>query len=189
MSISLRPSNFFEEFYNLRILIVGTLVIVSMMIVNVRSLRAQIFGNAIVVDGDTIQVGNIRVRFFGIDAPEKRQTCLTTNDRIYKCGLRSKNYLLKIIGDKPVSCKDLGRAKFGRRWGHCIAGNINLQAAMVRAGHARAYRFHSDKYVVEQNIARERQAGIWQGFHVRPGRFRKCWRKADRLVNVLVKSP
>ena len=154
------------------------LTIALVPLTDVSSSEAQIVGEAVVIDGDTIEIGSVRVRFFGIDAPEKRQTCFTASAIPYKCGQRSTAYLRKMIGSAFVSCEDLGQAKFGRRWGRCFVRDINLQSAMVRAGHARAYRFHSKEYVVEQQRSKKQRLGIWQGFHVRPGLFRKCWRKS-----------
>ena len=162
----------------MKIPIAFTLAIVLVPFFGVSSSEAQIAGKAVVIDGDTIEIGAVRVRFFGIDAPEKRQTCFTSSTKPYKCGQRSTAYLRKMIGGSHVSCEDLGQAKFGRRWGRCFAGEINLQSAMVRAGHALAYRFHSHEYVAEQKRSKRERLGIWQGFHVRPGRFRKCWRKS-----------
>ncbi len=166
-----------QETFMMRILSTMTAVMITILILYVPPASAQIIGNATVIDGDTIEIRNIRVRLFGIDAPEKRQTCQTTKNKSYPCGQRSKNYLRRLIGNRTVRCDDLGQAKFGRRWGQCFSNNLNLQSAMVRTGHARAYRVHSNDYLVEQKHAQTNEAGIWQGFHVRPGRYRKCWRK------------
>ncbi len=149
-----------------RTLIAVMLVIVSALPSNVASAQSLHFGKAVVVDGDTIKIREIQVRFFGIDAPEKGQLCRSFNGEIYRCGQRSGAYLRRLIGGRQVRCQDLGQAKFSRRWGRCFVGKVNLQSAMVRAGHARAYSFHSDEYIGEQNIARKMRQGIWQGFHV-----------------------
>jgi endonuclease YncB( thermonuclease family) len=148
-----------------------------MTIMPTRAAPADHVGQARVVDGDTIEIGTIRIRFFGIDAPEIRQTCLNAAGQRYNCGQLSKQYLAGLIGSHTVTCQDLGAARVGdRRWGRCFANGVNLQAAMVSAGHAKAFGTHSAEYVGLEQEARNKKHGIWQGAYTNPAAVRKCKR-------------
>jgi endonuclease YncB( thermonuclease family) len=139
-------------------------------------------GKAHVVDGDTIEIGSVRIRFWGIDAPESRQLCKDASGKAYACGKRSTAYLKTLIGNRIVSCKDRGPAANNRRRGFCMAGGVDLQEAMVAAGHARAFRLHSERYVPHHREARAAKAGIWQGYHRRPGAVRACRRQGRGTI-------
>jgi endonuclease YncB( thermonuclease family) len=139
-------------------------------------------GKAHVVDGDTIEIGPVRIRFWGIDAPESKQLCKDAGGKPYACGKRSTAYLKKLIGSRIVTCKDRGPAANNRRRGFCTAGGIDLQQAMVKAGHARAFRLHSERYLPQHRAARAAKAGIWQGYHRRPGAVRACRRQGRGTI-------
>lgn len=140
-------------------------------------------GHAHVVDGDTIEIGQVRIRFFGIDAPEKRQMCKDAQGQIYACGLRSTDFLRRLIGRRIVVCRDKGPAINNRRRGFCAVGPIDLQKAMVEAGHARMFRLHSERYRPEHEQAKAAKKGIWQGYHKRPGAVRACRRQGRGTIH------
>ena len=60
-------------------------------------------GNARIIDGDTIAFGKERVRFLGIDAPEKKQTCIC-NDSKVNCGKMATLFLTRLINGYRVRC-------------------------------------------------------------------------------------
>ena len=66
-----------------------------------------------------------------------------------------------------MGCVERGTGKFGRvvgvyyLAGGTALGGLELNAAMVRAGWALAYRGYSDDYDVVEAVAHARGAGIW----------------------------
>tara|TARA_R110002020_G_scaffold184769_2_gene381996 strand:- start:1093 stop:1431 length:339 start_codon:yes stop_codon:yes gene_type:complete len=97
-----------------------------------------------VVDGDTIDVRvdlgfkvhyNVRVRMYGINAPESR-----TRDKEEKVrGLAAKERLEQLTTGKDIILKSHGVGKFGRCLGTIIAGDVNVNSALVDEGHAVEY--------------------------------------------------
>ena len=68
-----------------------------------------------------------------------------------------------------VSCTVESRDRYGRGLGACYtAGGVNVNAWLVRHGHALAYRRYSTKYVPQENQAKAAQAGVWAGELVPP---------------------
>lgn len=144
-----------------------------------------ISGQAHVLDGDTIKINNVSLRFFGIDAPEKKQTCLDGEGNKYLCGSRSALFLYDLVYQKTVSCTVQSVAGWGRYSAICEAGGIDLNAMMVQSGHALNYsKYGTNKlyprreypnglYESQELIARDNKAGIWQGEFVFPWIFRK----------------
>ncbi|MBT5818314.1 MAG: thermonuclease family protein, partial [Proteobacteria bacterium] len=60
----------------------------------------------------------------------------------------------------------------------CSVGGVLLNARMVAAGWAVAYRQYSMDYVGEEDQAREGGRGIWSGEFVRP----EDWRRGQRTA-------
>ncbi|MEQ9694120.1 thermonuclease family protein [Shimia sp. SDUM112013] len=134
-------------------------------------------GRASVVDGDTIEIHGNRIRLHGIDAPESGQLCLDARNRKWRCGQKSAQALDKKIGRKTVSCRINGRDRYGRHIANCYTGATNLNAWMVQNGWAIAYLKYAQDYVAQEQTARNRRSGIWQGRFVQPDQ----WRKGARL--------
>ena len=128
--------------------------------------------NIRIVDGDTIHIDKVKYRLHGIDAPEMKQLC-KINEKSYKCGVKSKEFLVSFIGDKPVRCvhKDVDRYK--RIVAECFVDNINLNKELVKNGWALAYRDYSNDYVDDENFAKENNLGIWKGTFIEPKKWRK----------------
>lgn len=122
---------------------------------------ADISGPVRVVDGDTLWVGETKVRLHGIDTPERWQTCRTDEGADYGCGERATFELMRLIGDHPVRCDDLGPGGYDRVAGRCFAGGQDLQRAMVAGGFALAYAEYSTAYVAEERAARVAKTGFW----------------------------
>ena len=100
---------------------------------------ADITGPARVIDGDTIEVVGQKVRLYGIDAPESRQTC-ERDGVTWPCGTESSAKLRELIGAGKVRCLGSGQDRYGRLIAVCLKGEININATMVAAGLALAYR-------------------------------------------------
>jgi endonuclease YncB( thermonuclease family) len=87
-----------------------------------------------VIDGDTIDVqlasGPIRVRFHGIDAPEKAQLH----------GKEATSALSQWVLNKQVQLEPFEQDRYDRLVAIVYEGSRNVNAEMVRAGHAWAFR-------------------------------------------------
>lgn len=125
--------------------------------------RATITGHAHVIDGDTIAIGGMRIRLEGIDAPETGQTCTLANGGSWPCGRKAAQELIRMIGHEPVTCEERGLDKYRRVLGVCWAGDVAINAEMVRRGYAWAFVRYSQAYVGQESQARAAKAGIWQG--------------------------
>lgn len=132
-----------------------------------------------VIDGDTVSINNISIRFSGIDAPEsyyrgKTQKCVKENT-IVECGRLSKEYLIKIIGNKKVKCKiEKKPDQYNRKLGECFVNNKSLSSLMVRGGYAFDYpKYSKKKYSKDQEFAKSNKLGLWSMEFVFPWIFRK----------------
>ena len=131
-----------------------------------------------VVDADTLEMAGQRVRLQGIDAPEAAQACRQATGQRYRCGDRATEALRARIGAGAVTCTIEGRDRYNRALSTCYtADGTDLNAWLVRHGHALAYRRYSTKYVPEEDQARAAQAGIWAAEFVPPW----AWRRGQRL--------
>ena len=137
---------------------------------------ADITGSAYVIDGDTIDISDVRIRLNGIDTPERKQTC-KTNGLIWHCGIEAAKVLRHLTKGKTVTCIGNAKDQYGRLIANCFIGNLNLNATMVEAGMALAYRYYSLEYVAQEDFAREIKQGLWSGEFIAPW----DWRKGKRL--------
>ena len=140
-----------------------------------------ISGIAKVTDGDTIRINKKKIRLMGIDAPEKNQTCKKTwlsisfisFEKNYPCGQISTNRLKAKINNKFVTCNYFDKDRYKRYVAECFIDKININAWMVRTGHAVAYRKYSKKFVSQENIAKRDKSGLWSGKFEMPWDWRK----------------
>ena len=79
----------------------------------------SITGLALVTDGDTLRIKSERIRMSGIDAPEKHQSCTSTDGERYPCGLEAKDALRGKIGASEVTCYYQERDRYRRILGTC----------------------------------------------------------------------
>mgnify|MGYP003311386535 FL=1 len=126
----------------------------------------------IVTDGDTIRIGDERIRFSGIDAPEKKQTCIYQEIE-FKCGEFSKNLLIEKISNQEVSCIRESTDQYGRTLAECFVGKESLSSYLVREGYAFAYRKYSDKFIPDEEYAQSKGNGMWSMDFMFPWDFRK----------------
>ena len=145
---------------------------------------ASVTGLADVTDGDTVVINGTRIRLEGIDAPEAGQTCGTRNGGSWPCGASAATALRRLIEGEAVRCDPHGIDKYGRMLGVCFLGEVDVNAWMVRRGHAWAFVKYSESYANDEQQARAEKAGIWQGEAVPAWEYR-----AQRWAGVEEKAP
>lgn len=128
--------------------------------VRVDTTRPSIHGHPTVVDGDTLRFGATRVRLWGIDAPESDQTC-TINQAQVPIGQHATNHLMRLVGASPVSCYETGRDPYDRALAVCTVNGADINEAMVRDGHAFAYRAYARAYISPELDAYRGLHGMW----------------------------
>ena len=101
-----------------------------------------------VSDGDSLRSGKLKIRIFGIDAPELKQQCQDQNGTVWACGLAARQQLENLLdATKLLHCELRDVDRYGRLVMQCFRGTVDIGAAMVRSGHALAYRSFSHLYV------------------------------------------
>src|SRR6185312_6805362 len=136
---------------------------------------AEIAGRAQVIDGDSMQVGDVEVRLYGIDAPEGRQDC-RRNGQPWRCGDDAAAKLRSLVQGATLRCTPRDTDEYGRSVSVCKNGNTDINAEMVRAGLALAYRRYSNDYVDEETEAKSAKRGLWASEFTRPW----DWRRENR---------
>lgn len=142
-----------------------------------RTLRPPIVvtGETRVVDGDSLEVAGREVRLAGIDAPEFRQTCVGPRGD-EPCGRQARDALVRLVGPGPVDCTVVDRDRYDRDVALCRIGGRDVNAEMVRQGHAVAFgRFES-----EEAEARAARRGVWATRFERPADWRARHPRGDR---------
>ena len=127
--------------------------------------------SVIVTDGDTIMLRGQVIRLYGIDAPELKQTCITTDDKIINCGDQARKYLQDAIQELPrttiITCSTVDIDRYRRKVAICQVRIsdvmvVVLNEAMVRAGWALDYsRYSGGLYAEAESEARKFKAGLW----------------------------
>jgi endonuclease YncB( thermonuclease family) len=135
-----------------------------------------IVGRASVIDGDTLEVQGERIRMFGIDAPEAAQTCLDQSGKTYRCGREAAFALSDKVGARPISCQPTGKDRYGRVVARCSLAGEDLQAWLVRNGHALAFLRYSKAYQPYEAQAKVAKAGMWIGSFEAPWDWRRRFR-------------
>ena len=125
-----------------------------------------------IIDGDTIHIDGEKIRFSGIDTPELKQTCISNKKVIY-CGLEVKILLTKIIDNRDVNCVSGGKDQYKRTLAECFVGDLSISSYLVREGYAFAYRKYSEKFVKDEEFAKENNKGMWSMSFEYPWEYRK----------------
>jgi len=143
------------------------------------TLALDLSGAAIITDGDSLIIAGQKIRLNGIDAFENGQDC-TRSGRSYNCGADAENALRSMLRS-GASCTGTEYDGYDRLLATCrSASGEDVQAAMVRAGHALAYRKYSSAYISEEEDAKAARRGAWAGAFMPPWEFRKLkWETAD----------
>jgi endonuclease YncB( thermonuclease family) len=126
-----------------------------------------------IVDGDTIDVlldsGTIRVRLDSIDAPERRQPW----------GAEATRELELQTAQRDVELSVTDQDRYDRLVATVYVAGENVNASLVRNGHAWAYRayLNDDLLVVLEDEARREKRGLWS----LPGAVAPWeWRRGER---------
>ena len=82
-------------------------------------------------------------------------------------------FLKSLIVDNTVYCKGKQKDRYRRLIAVCYSGKVNLNSKMVEEGWAIAYRYYSNDYIFEEEIAKKNKKGIWQGDFIEPYAWRK----------------
>ncbi len=162
----------------LRLFPPGGAICVS-LILTVSLAFAEPAGPARVIDGDTIEIHGARIRLAGIDAPERGQWCSAAQQR-YRCGLEAGAALGQRIGGGIVRCVVRGIDHYRRDVATCYSGGENINAWLVRSGHAVADRQYSREYVGDEAEARRERRGLWRGEFDLPRDWRRTRHERSR---------
>lgn len=144
------------------------LILISLFYI---SLSATVLEGKVVKisDGDTIVVldkskTQHRVRLFGIDAPELKQDY----------GRKAKDYLTALVATKLVKVVYFSKDKYKRILGIVFLNGSDVNAQIVKDGFAWAFVKYSNRYIKEQDYAKENKIGLWNGKQIiAPWDFRK----------------
>ena len=128
--------------------------------------------NLKIVDGDTIVLNGEKIRFSGIDTPELKQTCMNGDEKVF-CGKSAKTLLVKKIGNQTFKCIREGKDVYKRTLAECFINGESLSIFLVRSGYAFAYRKYSDKFIKDEEFAKENKLGMWSMKFQYPWDFRK----------------
>ena len=135
-------------------------------------------GTPRVIDGDTIELAGERVRLHGIDTPEAQQLCEAEGTE-YRCGDMATAYLVSLTLGNQVSCEGAKSDRYKRLIAVCYVEGDDLNAALVRAGWAVAYRRYSIDYVNEEEAAQSEGIGMWRGGFQMPWDWRRGPKSSD----------
>ncbi|MGE0055236.1 MAG: thermonuclease family protein [Hyphomicrobium sp.] len=139
-----------------------------------------IAGEALVIDGDTLEVAGRRIRLEGIDAPEMAQSCQSDNGAAWRCGIAARKMVVELTRGQTVACDPVGRDKYSRTLAICFVEGESINAALVKAGLARAFVKYSKMYVAEEEEARSAHRGLWQADNLAPWDYRHGrWQSAE----------
>jgi endonuclease YncB( thermonuclease family) len=129
--------------------------------------QREITGAAEAIDGDSLKLAGEEIRLKGIDAPEFDQTC-TVSNRETPCGREARAHLRRLLGSGLATCIGEQRDRYGRLLARCRVRGLDVNAAMVRDGHAVAF----GDYAPEEAEAKAAYRGLWAGSFERPRDWR-----------------
>lgn len=131
----------------------------------------ELVGAAQAIDGDSVRLLGEELRLEGIDAPEYRQNCTTRDGRSVACGREARRALQAMLARGVTHC-EIGKAdRYGRGLARCRQGETDLNATLVREGHAVSY----GAYRAEEDEARAAGRGLWAMQFERP----EAWRRSQ----------
>lgn len=113
-----------------------------------------------VIDGDTIVLANgERVRYIGVDTPERGEPFFVEATELNRS--LTEGQRVTLLTDKS------GRDRFGRLLRYVVAGDILVNAELVREGMAEATRYEPDVkfagcFEALMEEAKEERRGGWR---------------------------
>lgn len=123
---------------------------------------ADLSGIAEVIDGDSLRVGANEVRLAGVDAPEWSQEC-KVGRATWRAGQEAAAWLKSRIEGRPVYCAVSAVDRYQRKVATCFVEGVDINAELVAAGWAVAYRKYSARYIPQEEAAKAAALGIWRG--------------------------
>ncbi len=134
-----------------------------------------------VYDGDTLRLGDVSVRLAGVDAPERRQTCVSPEALPWQCGEDARQHLISLTRGATVMCKPIDAVAadaFGPPAAQCfatIAGGAEFDVGrrMVEDGYAATFPDAGgpDYYDTFQTAEAQRK-GIFSNCTLAPSEWR-----------------
>ncbi len=141
----------------------------------------DISGRANALSGELLRVSGTLVRLSGIEAPESSQPCFKGNGRRWSCGSAATDALSRLVRSKNLDCKLSGTDDTGLPLANCRAGDADVAAELVRAGHVFATPGFFQSYASEEAAAQAAKTGLWQGDTERPTAWRqRLWEEAKK---------
>ena len=133
--------------------------------------------SATVRDGSTLQLGTVTYRLDGIDVPAIDQLCIDAHADSWTCGIEARDQLIKLIGNRQVSCEDLGADPTykKRHIGICtVEGEtVSLNQSLIRQGFALSLESAKGRFKDDETRASDNRQGLWKGCFVAPQEFRR----------------
>ena len=131
------------------------------------------------IDGDTFAIGETVIRLADIDAPELAQTCNGRSKHLRPCGTYVADALAERIGGREVDCTVVDVDQYDRQIARCEVAGEDLSQWLVTSGLAMAFREYSERFIPEEDAAREARVGLWQTDFEPPWEYRaKRWEVA-----------
>ncbi|MFH1791814.1 MAG: thermonuclease family protein [Candidatus Omnitrophota bacterium] len=127
--------------------------------------KARLYYVKRVIDGDTILLNTgERVRYIGINTPEIHHP----TKGVERLGHEAADFNQRLVGGKWVRLEfDIEpRDRYGRLLAYVYAGDVFVNAELVREGYAEVYTFppnvkHADLFLDLQRAARSGRKGLW----------------------------
>ena len=135
-----------------------------------------------VVDGDTADVrlasGTVRIRLHAIDAPEMGQPY----------GKAAKTMLSDLVYGRTVDVEPYEQDRFDRLVARLWLGTVDVNAELLKSGHAWTYRRYADDagYCAFEKSARDLRRGLWQappGERIAPWEWRQRKSRAGQFTD------
>jgi endonuclease YncB( thermonuclease family) len=140
-------------------IVVGVMLLLPAAVVARAAEQPVLHGTVVgVVDGDTADIrldsGMIRIRFHAIDAPESGQPD----------GKAAKAALSQLIFGKAVDLEPFEQDRYDRLVARVWLDGLDVNAAMIKSGHAWTYRRYADEpaYCAYEQAARDQGRGLWR---------------------------
>ena len=124
------------------------------------ALSEEIRGYASVKSGNKVLIGKRMVRLYGVNAPKIDKICQVGEAKM-KCGVVAWSELIQLADGWHLSCDIELKSKSGSRYATCYSGERDINEGLVRSGWAKAARKQTDRYVVDEEDARNSRRGLW----------------------------
>lgn len=106
-----------------------------------------------IIDAGTFVVNGRTVRLWGVEAPDARQTCVTTTGRSWPCGAHARDQLRSLVQEDEIVCQPKAPGLE-----LCRIAGFDIGALLVKEGLAKA---RGDYEEIEAR-ARSAHVGLWE---------------------------